>query len=268
MIQTRYPSGVSGGDESAGAAYNIMSKDPAFLLYYQDFWFGTKRFNNEQVGAYIRLLIEQADNYSLSVSDIQGVCSLELWDTLKHKFDKDSEGKFYNKRLRKEKQRREEYSKSRSVNRSKSKVKTKKHMKTYDKHMEDENENEIENRKESFKTLVFGFNKVYSGYVLNNFFDYWTEPNRSRSKMRFEMEKTWELSRRLKTWANRSRDFGKSVDAQKPIEPCPAVDHDADGTELRCRKIKGHTGPHDWHRANKDPAQIKDFNEIASKLTK
>ena len=34
------------------------------------------------------------------------------------------------------------------------------------------------------------------------FLEYWSEPNKSNTKMRFELEKTWDLSRRLKRWAN------------------------------------------------------------------
>lgn len=36
----------------------------------------------------------------------------------------------------------------------------------------------------------------------NNFFDYWSELNKSNSKQRFELEKTWDLKRRLSRWAN------------------------------------------------------------------
>ena len=44
--------------------------------------------------------------------------------------------------------------------------------------------------------------------MLRDFFDYWSEMNKSKTKMRFELEKTWEVSRRLKTWS--SRDFIKT----------------------------------------------------------
>lgn len=47
------------------------------------------------------------------------------------------------------------------------------------------------------------------------FFEYWSEPNKSGTKMKFEMEKTWDLSRRLSRWAG--NDFGKGKTA--PIEP-------------------------------------------------
>ena len=36
----------------------------------------------------------------------------------------------------------------------------------------------------------------------DNFFMYWSELNKSGSKQRWELEKTWDLSRRIKRWAN------------------------------------------------------------------
>ncbi len=38
--------------------------------------------------------------------------------------------------------------------------------------------------------------------IRQDFIQYWTEPNRSGTKMRFELERTWDLSRRLHRWAN------------------------------------------------------------------
>ena len=43
----------------------------------------------------------------------------------------------------------------------------------------------------------------YPGEMLRSFFTYWSEPNKSKTKMRFELEKTWDLSRRLSYWASR-----------------------------------------------------------------
>lgn len=45
------------------------------------------------------------------------------------------------------------------------------------------------------------YNGSYEPAMLKEFFDYWTEPNKSRSKMRWEQEKTWELPLRLSRWA-------------------------------------------------------------------
>ena len=45
----------------------------------------------------------------------------------------------------------------------------------------------------------------------NNFLSYWTELNRSGTKMRFELQKTWETKRRLQTWLKNSKKFNKST---------------------------------------------------------
>ena len=39
--------------------------------------------------------------------------------------------------------------------------------------------------------------------MIRQFYDYWIEPNKSRTKMRYELEQTWDTKRRLNTWASR-----------------------------------------------------------------
>ena len=46
------------------------------------------------------------------------------------------------------------------------------------------------------------------------FVSYWTEPNKSRTRVRYQMEKTWDTSRRLSLWASRD----KVSKATKPTE--------------------------------------------------
>ena len=41
--------------------------------------------------------------------------------------------------------------------------------------------------------------------MIRAFFDYWSELKKSCAKMRFELEKTWELPKRLATWASKER---------------------------------------------------------------
>lgn len=48
---------------------------------------------------------------------------------------------------------------------------------------------------------------AYPKEMIRAFYNYWTEPNRTFTKMRFEKEDTWEIGRRLSTWANRNNDF-------------------------------------------------------------
>lgn len=65
----------------------------------------------------------------------------------------------------------------------------------------------LEIRSLAFKESLIAFKHKYSIELLRNFFNYWTEPNKSQSKMRFELEKTWSIERRLETWAKRDKDF-------------------------------------------------------------
>jgi hypothetical protein len=67
----------------------------------------------------------------------------------------------------------------------------------------------IEQRKEAFKIRLEEVNTevMFKKEALDEFFSYWTEPNQTNTKMKFEMQKTWSFSRRLSTWAKRSNQF-------------------------------------------------------------
>ena len=43
--------------------------------------------------------------------------------------------------------------------------------------------------------------------VAKEFANYWTEPNKSKTKMRFELQKTWDTKRRLQTWIKNDKKF-------------------------------------------------------------
>lgn len=67
----------------------------------------------------------------------------------------------------------------------------------------------IYSRKLKFASTLEPFNSVYGITMIGEFFDYWTEPNKSKTKFRQELEKTWSLERRLQTWANNDKGFKK-----------------------------------------------------------
>lgn len=48
----------------------------------------------------------------------------------------------------------------------------------------------------------------YGRDMLNEFYMYWTEPNRSNSKMRFELQPVFSIPHRLATWSRNSRTYG------------------------------------------------------------
>lgn len=69
----------------------------------------------------------------------------------------------------------------------------------------------IDTRKQKFKESLEPFLQTYGKDLLNNFYKYWTEPNKSNTKFRMELEKTWSLERRLETWANNDKGFNKQT---------------------------------------------------------
>lgn len=67
--------------------------------------------------------------------------------------------------------------------------------------------NTISNRRDKFVSEVLTFD--YEESILNGFIDYWTEPNKSNTKMKYELNKTWKTALRLKTWAANQKKWDK-----------------------------------------------------------
>jgi hypothetical protein len=63
----------------------------------------------------------------------------------------------------------------------------------------------IEERAANFRKDIFSdeFLEKYGKPMLEAFFTYWAEPNRGSTKMRMELQQTWQLSGRLATWHGR-----------------------------------------------------------------
>ena len=57
-------------------------------------------------------------------------------------------------------------------------------------------------RDEFYKSLI-PFLSTYGKDMIRDFFDYWSEQNKSGTQMRFEKQPTWEVSKRLATWNKR-----------------------------------------------------------------
>lgn len=57
-------------------------------------------------------------------------------------------------------------------------------------------ERSVENFREELKKYIPEFGEE----MIIEFFDYWSEPNKSRTKMRKDMQPTWDTHRRLLTW--------------------------------------------------------------------
>lgn len=82
-------------------------------------------------------------------------------------------------------------------------------------------ENNIEERKLKFAHTLEPFKSKYGRDLLNQFYKYWTQPNKSNTKFKQELEKTWELSYRLETWSSREKGSFKSE--KESIQPIPKM---------------------------------------------
>jgi len=82
-----------------------------------------------------------------------------------------------------------------------------KNLTTINKNKEITINNNISNRKNDFVFEVLTFD--YEESILNAFIDYWTEPNKSNTKMKFELNKTWKTGLRLKTWVANQKKWDK-----------------------------------------------------------
>jgi hypothetical protein len=70
----------------------------------------------------------------------------------------------------------------------------------------------LETRTLAFKEDVKRFSSNYSTETLKDFYNYWSEPNQSKSKMKFELQDTFDISRRLATWSKRESTFAPKQD--------------------------------------------------------
>jgi hypothetical protein len=75
----------------------------------------------------------------------------------------------------------------------------------------------LETRSIAFKETLRPFLNQYGTEMLKSFYNYWSEPNQSKTKMLFEMQRTWETSRRLSNWSKREKTFTSKEDKPKTL---------------------------------------------------
>lgn len=71
--------------------------------------------------------------------------------------------------------------------------------------------NSLEERKNIFKSMLSAFVTDNNREMCNDFYRYWTESSIKSDKMRFEMEKVFDMGRRLSTWARNEKKFSAPV---------------------------------------------------------
>jgi hypothetical protein len=75
--------------------------------------------------------------------------------------------------------------------------------------------NSIDSRKLKFANTLKPFIDNYGKELIREFYNYWTEPNKSNTKFKQELERTWSLERRLETWAKNDTNFNNNNNTKK-----------------------------------------------------
>lgn len=75
------------------------------------------------------------------------------------------------------------------------------------KQKQQEKEKNCGKREKEFYDQLVPWVSVYGPDMIRKFFDYWRERNKSRTKMRFELQQTWDLAGRLRTWENKQKRY-------------------------------------------------------------
>jgi hypothetical protein len=75
----------------------------------------------------------------------------------------------------------------------------------------------LTSREDIFKKSIEPYLQKYGREMCNDFYMYWTEPNKSKTKLRFEMQKTWDVGRRLVTWSKNNQKYNKPISATQKV---------------------------------------------------
>ena len=78
-------------------------------------------------------------------------------------------------------------------------------------------EQSVSDRVDDFKKELDTYVGAYGEKVVDDFFLYWSELNKSKTKMRKELNKTWDTNLRLKRW--NSNNFNKTKSNESEFNP-------------------------------------------------
>jgi hypothetical protein len=206
-----------------------MAKDPAFLFYPADASQDTQFMNRLERGAYFDLVKGQRMYGGFTVVQLRKILGNDfesVWPSLELVLEFDGE-RYFVGWLRLSISKRDSYSEKQSE-----RVKKRWHndgntVVLPKKEIEIENENEtlidieikeenqkfqslkksesIEDRKLKFAETLKPFIEKYGREFLIEFYNYWTEPNKSGKKFRQEDQNFWDLSKRLSTWEKNNK---------------------------------------------------------------
>lgn len=178
----------------------------------------TLTFNWRVKAACFELLVAQSIKGPLALDEIQAVLreDFELWETrLKFIFSITKDGLFYNDTL--------------------VRLKISEKLPSADELIE--RERILNEKKKSFIDTISPFVEVYGRQVCEDFYKYWCEPNKSKTKLRWELQPTWEIKQRFTRWKKTATTFTP----KKNIYPGIWAPHSDSVKDIDYEKLKNKT---------------------------
>jgi hypothetical protein len=217
-----------------------MAKDPAFLFYPADASQDTQFMNRLERGAYFDLVNGQRMYGGFTVVQLRKILGNDfesVWPSLELVLEFDGE-RYFVGWLKLSILKRDSYSEKQSErvkkrwnNDGNTTVLPKKENEIatenetlIDIEIKEENQKfqvqkkseSIEDRKLNFAETLKPFIEKYGREFMIEFYNYWTEPNKSGKKFRQEDQNFWDLSKRLSTWDknNKSNSYSNGFQNQ------------------------------------------------------
>lgn len=171
-------------------------------IFYRSFYEAIKTLNDEQANRVYTAIFELSLNNNLV--ELDGVENT-IFTLIRPQIEANNK-KYLNGKQPKKKQ-----------NGSKTEAK-KKQTKSKTEGNDNDNNKYIIISNKDFQKKVFEFSDKYEKAMLENFISYWTEKNPNGKKHRFEMEKVFDIGRRLATWNKNNQRFNPQSTDDKLVE--------------------------------------------------
>ena len=204
-----------------------MDDKKSTMVLYGSYYKAIKLLSNECKGILLDalfryILCDDKESFEIGISD-NGVCMAFAFITNQIDLDKKKYDRkcAVNKRIADERERRRKENPQSTDVHERTRANADVHERTPKDNDKDNDKDNIErkskkenaahaaalyeSRKEDFYNSLTSYVSIYGQEMVRAFFDYWTEPNKSHTQMRFELERTWDVERRLRTWASREK---------------------------------------------------------------
>ena len=111
----------------------------------------------------------------------------------------------------------------------------------------------LEIRRLRFIDSLHPYVERYGEEMIRHFGEYWTEENRSLARMRFEMQPTWNTSKRLARWARNELSFQQSNTKQGGCSRPTAADYFREAQETAIRETEEFIRQAEMRRGGRPP---------------